>query len=124
MNILKTSKELSPFEIYNMTVSPEAESMKNASGTSLKVTAWLEYEDTDKKTGNTINILSISDGFTGRSFGAQSETFKRSFSEIVDIAKMSGIDEIYIKVITGNTKAGREYINCVLITKEVAEEMQ
>lgn len=124
MNIVETSRELTPFEIYNMTLSPEAESMKNASGKALKVSAWLTYEDADKKTGETINILTISDGFTGRSYGAQSETFKRSFHDIIDIAKKSGMDEIYIKVITGLTKAGREYINCVLITKEVAEGLK
>lgn len=124
MNILEASKELTPFEIYNMTLSPEAESMKNASGKALKVSAWLAYEDTDKKTGEEIRILAILDGFTGKSYGAQSETFKRSFLEIVDIAKTSGMDEFYIKVITGLTKAGREYINCVLITKEVAEGLK
>jgi len=109
IKILETSKELTKVEKYLMTQSPAIVSLsKTEDDISIPVDAWLIFSDS-KDTGEEVEILSILSG--EEVFSCQSETFKRSFADIVEV--MDG-EHFAIKKISGETKAGRPYINCVL----------
>lgn len=120
MNIINKSREFTGKEIYNMTQDSAVMSVKNVKdGAIINVNGYIEFEDTDHD-GKTSEILSIigADNETGEVvvWACQSETFKRSFSDILDIASDSGIDisnePIAIQKISGKTNAGRDYVNC------------
>ena len=120
MKIIKKSREFTAKEIYNMTQDSEVMSVKNVEdGAIINVNGYIVFADTDHD-GNTSEILSIigADNETGEVvvWACQSETFKRSFSDIIDIAEDSGIDisnePITIQKLSGTTKAGRDYVNC------------
>ena len=109
IKIIETSKELTKVEKYLMTQSPAIVSLsKTEDDISISVDAWLIFTDS-KDTGEEVEILSILSG--DNVYSCQSETFKRSFADIVEV--MEG-EHFAIKKISGETKAGRPYINCVL----------
>lgn len=110
ITILTSSREMTKIENYKMTMSPEINTLKDvADGTIIEVDAWLTFEET-KEDGETVEILSIL-AKDGQTYSCQSITFKNSFADIDRI--MSG-DAYSIKKISGVTKAGRPYIDCVL----------
>lgn len=108
VNMIRTSRELTPVERFKMTLDSGIEVIKNVpDGTLIPVDAWCEYEDI-KNDGEVVNLLSIlSDG---KAYSCQSATFKRSFFDMVDL----GIDNLIIVKTSGTTKAGRPFINCSL----------
>lgn len=109
IKIVETSRELTKVEKYLMTQSPSIMSLsKTEDDVSIPVDAWLIFTDT-KDTGEEVEILSILSG--EYVFSCQSETFKRSFADIVEV--MDG-EHFAIKKISGTTKSDRPYINCVL----------
>lgn len=109
IRILETSRELNKKEKYLMTKSPAIESLsKTEDNISIPVDAWLIFSDS-KDTGEEVEILSILSG--AHVYSCQSETFKRSFADIVEV--MEG-EQFSIQKISGETKAGRPYINCIL----------
>ena len=107
MNILKTSKELTKMQAYKLRSSKESHSFKDAAGTEVEVLAWMNYEDENSK-GEAVNILAIMTP-EGEVFAGQSETFKRSFFEAMDIF---GDDLESIWVLTNTARSGREYVYC------------
>lgn len=110
MEIKKASSELSKVEIYKMCKSPEVKSIgKEADNIVIDVAEWVLYEDPNHD-GEIVEILSILDA-SGTAYACTSATFKRSFFEIAEIM---GEDGFSIRKISGTTKAGRPYINCVL----------
>ena len=110
MNITNTSRELSPEEKYRLTLSPEVLSLhKIEDNDTLTVSAFLEFDDVDNK-GEETHILSIL-GIDGKVWIMQSATAKRSFFDMVSIFGNEGFT---IKKISGETKAGREYVNLTL----------
>ena len=120
MKITFKSREFTAKEIYNMTQDSAVLSVKNIEdGAILNANGYIEFDDKDKD-GNDTHILSIigADNETGEVvvWACQSATFKRSFSDILDIACDSGIDisvePIAIQKISGKTNAGRDYVNC------------
>lgn len=117
MNIIKSNFETNPMSMYNMTKSPEITSVsKLADGDVLQVVQWLFYEDLNSK-DEVVSLLSFMNE-NGAVFATQSDTFKGSFEEILDIIHSTGGDDkaiFTIKKISGTAKSGRDYINCVLI---------
>lgn len=117
MNIIKSNFESTPMNMYAMTKSPEITSVsKLADGDVLEVRQWLFYEDLNSK-DETVSLLSFQDE-NGAVYATQSDTFKSSFEEILDIIQSTGGDDktaFTIKKISGTAKSGRDYINCVLI---------
>ena len=120
MEIINKSREFTGKEIYNMTQDSAVMSVKNVEdGAILNVNGFIEFDDADRD-GNATHILSLigADNETGEIvvWACQSATFKRSFSDILDIARDSGIDisnePIAIQKISGKTNAGRDYVNC------------
>lgn len=110
MNITNTSRELTPQEKYRLTMSPEILSLhKIEDNDTLTVSAFLEFDDVDSK-GEETHVLSIL-GTDDVVWCMQSVTAKRSFFDMVSIF---GNDGFTIKKISGETKAGREYVNLTL----------
>lgn len=111
IKIKEASRELTEVEQYLMTISPSIESMKDVpDGTHIPVLATLHFIDVKEDTGEESEILSILTP-DNKVYSCQSATFKRSIKDISAI--MHGKEFTVIKT-SGKTKAGRDYINCVL----------
>lgn len=117
MKIIKANFEPSPMDLYAMTKSPEITTVnKLADGEVMEVHNWIFYEDINSKE-ETVSLLSFRDE-NNCVYTAQSDTFKDSFEEILDIIQSTGGGNstvFTIKKISGVAKSGRDYINCVLI---------
>lgn len=110
MNITNTSRELTSQEKYRLTMSPEILSLhKIEDNDTLTVSAFLEFDDVDSN-GEETHILSIL-GTDDVVWCMQSATAKRSFFDIVSIFGNEGFT---VKKISGETKAGRKYVNLTL----------
>lgn len=110
ITITKTSRELTEVEQYLMTMDAGIISMKDvADGTSIPVDAYIEYNDI-KKDGTEVNLLSIIT-VDGEVYSTQSETFKSSLKSIHKL--MHGKPYAIVKR-SGETKAGRPFIDCGL----------
>lgn len=95
---------------YKMMKSPDVKKMSDTVDSILEVKSWINYEDTDEKTGEIKSILAI-ETTDGEMFGTVSATFMREFT---DITKFFGDDVGAIKVIGGKSKSGRNYITCTV----------
>ena len=100
--------ELDQRSIYKMMKSPDVKKMSDADGSVLDVAAWISYTDTDSRTGEIKELLVIQTT-DGEMFGTVSAVFQREFK---DITKFFGDDVGAIKVISGKSKAGRNFITC------------
>lgn len=109
MNIIKTyPEEISNKQLYNLTMSPKTQKMKDAKGTTLEVSAYCVYEDVDKN-GEVRTVLAILTP-EGETFATNSATFQADFDRMIDMFGPAGITAI--EVISGHSKAGREFITC------------
>ena len=109
MELIKVfPEELDQRTIYKMMKSPDVKKMSDAEDSILEVKSWVKYMDTDTKTGEVKEILTLGT-VDGEMFGTVSETFKREFDDIVSFF---GDDVGAIKVISGKSKAGRNFITC------------
>lgn len=112
IRIYDASKEFTEIEQYLMTKSPAIVSMKDVEdGTSIIVDGVLNFED-EKDNGEVVDIMSIITP-DSKVYSCQSKTFKRS---IIDIANIMHGKPFPVKKISGKTKAGRDYIDCILDT--------
>ena len=118
MKILETSRDFTAKEIYNMTQDKAVISVKNVPTNSiLHVNGYVVFEDTNKD-GDISDILSIigaNDNGEVEVWACQSATFKRSFMDIVEIIKQSGMnldDGVDIQKLDGESKSGRAYVDC------------
>ena len=103
--IINSNKELTKRESYKMTLDPSIKKMRDFIGVQIEVSASCLYKDVNKD-GQEIEVLSIMDS-DGCVYATNSETFKRDFMNIADL--MGG--EVYaIEIISGKSKAGREFI--------------
>ena len=111
MKIIAVSKDLTPKETYQLTMSPETQKMSDADGQIIEIKAWAIYTDTDSK-GEEKEILSIMTP-EDEIFGTISPTFKGDFIRMQEL--FAGMGEIVqsIKVSSGQSKAGRTFITCV-----------
>lgn len=111
VEIKNCSREFSEVEKYLMTISPSIISLKDVDdGDNISVDGFLFFEDVKENTGESVELLSI---ITPEKtvYTCQSRTFKRSFN---DIASLMGAKPFTIVKTSGKTKAGRDFINCVL----------
>lgn len=111
VSIKEQSREFNKVEIYLMTINPGIISLKDVpDGESIEVSGFLIFDDV-KEDGKTDEIMSIITP-DNRVYSCQSATFKRSLQ---DIAFIMGAGEMFaVEKTSGVTKAGRDYINCVL----------
>lgn len=111
INIKTESREFNEVEKYLMTVAPSIVSVKNLEdNTKIEVDGYITFEDIKEDSGEIVEILSIITP-DKRVYSCQSSTFKRSFSDIAHI--MNGKPFSVLKI-SGKTKNGRDFINCIL----------
>lgn len=110
MRIIKTiPEEMTNKQLYNLTMSPKIQKMREQRGSVIEIAGVCVYEDVDKKTGELHEVLSILTP-DGEVFATNSQTFMDDFKALVDMFGESGVTAI--EVITGTSKAGREFITC------------
>lgn len=109
MCILNTyPEELTNKQLYNLTMSPKTRKMSDAKGTILELAAFAAYEDTDKN-GEVRQVLSVLTP-EGEAYATNSPTFIADFNRMYDMFGGAGLTAI--EIISGFSKAGREYITC------------
>ena len=111
VEIKTVSREFTEVEQYLMTIAPSIQSVKDVEdGTRITVDGVLEFTDIKENTGEEVDIMSIITP-DKHVYSFQSATFKRSIRDISNI--MNGKQFTVIKT-SGVTKAGRDFVNCVL----------
>ena len=111
MKIIRTKNEkVNVKEKYLMSMNPEIRRMRDAEGMNLPVINWMLYSDTDRE-GNEQVLLSILSE-DNVAYATNSRTFIEAFSTLCDLFADSGEEIIAIKVISGQSKAGRHFITC------------
>lgn len=120
--IIRSSGNFDTYSEYELIESPAIVSLKNVENKGLIcVGAWVKYLTVDNS-GNEITCLSVQDANTGDVFSGQSATFRESFEDIIDrISDMEEVpDMFFIEVLHRNSKAGRDYLNCALVSPDRA----
>ena len=120
--IIKSSGNLDTYSEYELIESPAIVSLKNVENKGLIcVGAWVKYRTTNN-IGNEITCLSVQDANTGEVFSGQSATFIESFEDVTD--RISDMDEatemFFIEVLHRQSKSGRDYLMCVLVSPDRA----
>lgn len=116
VEIKTVSREFAEVEQYLMTIAPSINSLKDVEdGTRITVNGILEFTDIKENTGEAVDVMSIITP-DKKVYSCQSATFKRSIKDISNI--MKGKEFTVIKT-SGKTKAGRDFINCVLDTESL-----
>ena len=116
IEIRRKSREFTEVEQYLMTIAPSIQSVKGVEdGTHITVNGILEFTDIKEDTGEAVDIMSIITP-DKKVYSCQSSTFKRSIKDISNI--MQGKEFTVIKI-SGKTRAGRDFINCVLDTESL-----
>lgn len=116
ITIKTTSREFTSVERYLMTISPDITSMKDVEdGEKIIVDGYLIFDDAKEKTGEVVEVMSIITP-DKKVYSCQSATFKRSISDIHDVMEITPFTVIKI---SGKTKAGRDFINCVLDVESI-----
>ena len=108
-NITNKSRELSLQEIYLLTMSPKADSIKNHIGERIDVSAWAVFEDTDKKTGEVHSVLSVLTP-ENEVLATISPTFQADFMDMAELFQ----NNFSFEIVSGESKAGREFVTCSL----------
>ena len=103
-------------QVYRMTKGDSMKVQELEKGTSLHIDLFAVYEEEKtrkKQDGSAETYTETVLTFTSESgkYGTISQTFIRSFLEIVDIM---GSDPFSIIITGGKTKNGRDYVNCEL----------
>lgn len=110
ITITNTSKEFTAIEKYLMTTAPTIKTVKTLQdGDVINVAGYLEFVD-EKDDGTKAELMSIitTDNMV---YSTQSLTFKRSIKDIETV--MQGFP-FPVKKISGQSKAGRDFVDCVL----------
>lgn len=120
--IIKSSSTLDAYTEYDLIESPAIVSLKNVENKEIIcVGAWVKYLTVDNS-GNEITCISVQDANTGEVFSGQSATFRESFENVVD--RVSDMEEVpdmfFIEVLHRQSKAGREYLICSLVSPDRA----
>lgn len=120
--IIKSSENLDIYSEYDLIESPAIISLKNVENKELIcVGAWVKYLTVDNN-GNEITCISVQDANTGETYSGQSATFRESFEDIVD--RVSDMEEVpdmfFIEVLHRQSKAGRDYLICALVSPDRA----
>lgn len=111
MKIIDSSENLTPKEIYSLTMSPKTRKMRDAIGSRIEIAAWACYEDVNKKSGEVQEVLAIMTP-EGEIFATNSPTFKDDFFQMQGLFRDMGETVHAISVISGTSKSGREFISC------------
>ena len=109
ITITNTTKEFTPVENYLLTVAPTIKTVKTLQdGEVINVAGYLEFID-EKDDGTSAELMSIITTYN-TVYSTQSATFKRSIKDIEAIMQFP----FPVKKISGQSKAGRNFVDCVL----------
>lgn len=109
IKVTNQTKEFTEIEKYLMTTAPTIKTVKSLQdGDVINVAGYLEFVD-EKEEGATAELMSIIT--TDKAvYSTQSVTFKRSIKNIEAVMQFP----FPVKKISGQSKAGRKYVDCVL----------
>lgn len=109
IKVTNQTKEFTEIEKYLMTTAPTIKTIKTLQdGDVINVAGYLEFID-EKEDGTTAEIMSIIT--TDKTvYSTQSVTFKRSIKNIEVVMQFP----FPVKKFSGQSKAGRKYVDCVL----------
>lgn len=109
IKVTNQTKEFTEIEKYLMTTAPTIKTVKTLQdGDVINVAGYLEFID-EKEDGTVAEIMSIIT--TDKTvYSTQSVTFKRSIKNIEVVMQFP----FPVKKISGQSKAGRNYVDCVL----------
>lgn len=109
IKVTNQTKEFTEIEKYLMTTAPTIKTVKTLQdGDVINVAGYLEFID-EKEDGTTAELMSIIT--TDKAvYSTQSVTFKRSIKNIEVVMQFP----FPVKKISGQSKAGRKYVDCVL----------
>lgn len=96
-------------EQYMMLKNPDSIKMADAKGQVLKIAAYVIFEDVNISTGEIMTIVSIRSD--GKVYVTNSKSFIREFETIV---AAFGDDLPDIKVTSGKSSKGRNYLVCAV----------
>lgn len=111
----KSSESFTKAELYRMTKSPFIVSVKSvADSTTMTPIGWLTFDDENNKgeVSHMMSIIGVGEDGQEVVWSCQSQTFKDNFMDLWELFKG---DSFKIKKLSGQTKAGREYVNCDLV---------
>lgn len=120
--IIKSSGNLDTYSEYDLIESPAIVSLKNVENKGLIcVGAWVKYLTLDGD-GNKITCISVQDANTGEVFSGQSATFRETFEDVTE--RVSDMDDVpdmfFIEVLHKQSKVGRDYLICALVSPDRA----
>lgn len=109
IKVTNQTKEFTGIEKYLMTTAPTIKTVKTLQdGDVINVAGYIEFID-EKEDGTTAELMSIIT--TDKTvYSTQSVTFKRSIKNIEAVIQFP----FPVKKISGQSKAGRNYVDCVL----------
>ena len=114
MNIInKSANVVSAFELYKLVQSPNRKKLTDIKGQTIEVDKWVLYTEPDKD-GKEMSLLALST-VDGTAYCTNSSTFCRSFESAVATFGQFGEEFHKIQVVTGKSKNGRDYIDCVVV---------
>ena len=112
MQIIEKSGELKTTDLYHLTMNPATQKMKDIKGQRLEIDCWCIYEDVQKSTGALQEILAIKTP-ENEVFASNSPTLIDDFRKMWELFASNGEKVNAIDIISGTSKAGREFITCV-----------
>lgn len=109
IKVTNQTKEFTEIEKYLMTTAPTIKTVKTLQdGDVINVAGYLEFID-EKEDGMSAELMSIIT--TDKAvYSTQSVTFKRSIKNIEAVMQFP----FPVKKISGQSRAGRKYVDCVL----------
>lgn len=110
IKVTNQTREFTAVEKYLMTKAPTIKTIKTLQdGDVISVAGYLEFVD-EKEDGTSAELMSIitTDNVV---YSTQSVTFKRSIKDIEAVMQEFPFP---VKKISGTSKAGRKYVDCVL----------
>ena len=111
MQIIAASRnDLGKKVIFNMTEGASSNKMSDSVGEVIELKAWIIYETEDSK-GNQVTALAVQEP-NGIISSTISETFIRQFNKI---RAFMGEDPFNIRVVSGTSNNGRQYITCEVV---------
>lgn len=114
MNIIaKSANVVSAFDLYKLVQSPERKKLTDIKGQTIELDKWVLYTEPDKD-GKEMPLLALT-AVDGVSYCTNSATFCHSFDSAVATFGQFGEEFHKIKVTTGTSKSGRDYIDCVVV---------
>lgn len=100
-------------DLYDLTQNPNTRKMTNCAGQRLELAAWAIYEDV-KNDGEIVTITAIKT-VDGDTVATNSAAFRRAFCDMIDLCESVGAPmPEAVEVSKGVTRAGREFVTCVM----------